>query len=98
MADIDFGKEENRQLLKNLYAYAHRLYSQLYKDDPNWKGKSFEDYVNDAVLKHLDDEDNYDAKKGRLEYHLKYHLIRQSLTNDLPPAVKKALCGVSQDE
>ena len=90
MAEIDFGKEENRRLLKRLYAYARGLYSQLYKDDPNWKGKSFEDYVNEAVLKHLEDKDNYDAKKSPLEYHLKYHLIKQALTNDLPPAVKKA--------
>ena len=90
MAEIDFGKEENRRLLKRLYAYSRGVFNKLYKDDPNWKGKSFEDYVNDAVLKHLDDKDSYDAKKGPLEYHLKYHLIKQALTNDLPPAVKKA--------
>lgn len=90
MAEIDFGKEENKQLLSRLYAFARGLYNQLYKDDPNWKGKGFKDYVYDAILKHLEGKDNYDPNKGRLEYHLKHHVIKQALTNDLPPHVKKA--------
>jgi len=58
MPAIDFEKEENKQLLKNLFAYSRGLYNQLYKDDRNWKGKGFEDYVHDAIVKHLLDEDN----------------------------------------
>lgn len=89
MADIDFGSEENKRLLKRLFAYALDLFKQLYKTDPNWKGKSFKDYVIDAIVRHLADEDHFDPKKSPLEYHLKYHVIRRALTNDLPPAVKK---------
>lgn len=90
MPEINFEKEENKRLLRNLYAYARGYYTKLYEDEPNWRGKGFEDYVHDAIVKHILDQDNYDAGKGPLEYHLKYHLIKQALTNDLPPAVKKA--------
>lgn len=89
MPEIDFESTENKILLRNLYAYSRGLYGQLYKDDRNWKGKGFEDYVHDAIEKHLLGHDNYNAGKGPLEYHLKYHVIKQALTNDLPPAVKK---------
>jgi hypothetical protein len=90
MAEIDFEKKENQELLRNLYAYSRLLYSQLYKDERNWKGKGFEDYVHDAILKHSLNQDKYDPTRGPLEHHLKKNVIRQALTNDLPPNVKKA--------
>lgn len=90
MPEINLEQEELKKLLRNLYAYSRGYYSKLYQVDPNWKGKGFKDYVHDALEKYLGGNDNFDSKRGPLEYHLKYHLIKQAITNDLPPDVRKA--------
>lgn len=89
MPEFDFEKEENRRLLAKLYAYARGLFGKLNKTDTSWRGNGFRDYVHDAILKHINGEDNYDPNKGPLEYHLKYNVIRQAITNDVDPSVKK---------
>ena len=73
----------------NLYAYSRGLYKKLYKGEVNEKGKSYKDYVYQAIDLHLRKKDNYDPDKAPLEYHLKFHVIKRELYNDLPAHVKK---------
>jgi hypothetical protein len=89
MALFDFNSPEGKQLIKNLYAYAWELYKGLYQSEVNGRGKSYKDYVIQALENRLRETDGYDPLKGPLEYYLKYHIIRRALYNDLPPAVKK---------
>ena len=86
---IDFNSPEARELIDNLHAFSWELFHRLYKTEVNERGKSFMDYVSDAIEKHLNEEDNYDPSKSPLEYHLKSHVIRQAMFNDLPPHAKK---------
>lgn len=89
MGEIDFSSPEGRQLLKNLYAFARGLYNQLYRTDVNNRGKSFKDYVHEALDKYFRAPEKYDPQKSPIEYYLKYNLIRNSLYNDLPTHKKK---------
>jgi hypothetical protein len=89
MAELDFENEENKRLLLRLYAFSRDLCKKMFRQDPNAKGKSSQDYVHDAIFKHLADEDNFNGS-APLEYHLKYHLIQQAITNDLPLHIRKA--------
>ncbi|MBL7871168.1 MAG: hypothetical protein JNM78_06120 [Cyclobacteriaceae bacterium] len=90
MAIVDFNSPIGKQLLKNLYAYSRGLYSELYRAEVNEKGKSYTDYVHQALDMHLRGKDNYDPNQAPLEYHLKFHVIKRELHNDLPTHVKKA--------
>lgn len=98
---LDFSSPAGRELIRNLYAFSLALFQKLYKTEVNERGKSFKDYVHDAIEKHLLQQDHYDPAKSPLEYHLKYHLIRRAIYNDLPPGVKKlrkeANTGSAQD-
>ncbi len=89
MGTFIFDSSEGKRLLRNLYAFSRAQYSKLYRSEVNDKGKSFKDYVIDAVEKYLRNPDKYDAVKAPLEYYLKYHLIWQALHNDLPIHLKK---------
>jgi hypothetical protein len=89
-SSIDFNSEESRLLLRNLYAYARRLFTKLYKSEVNERGKSFSDYVNDTIERHLMGQDPYDPSKSPLEYHLKKNVLRRLIYNDLPSHVKRA--------
>lgn len=89
MALFDFNSAEGKQLIRNLYAYGFKLYKSLYQSEINERGKSYKDYVIQALENRLREIDGYDPSKGPLEYFLKYHIIRRALYNDLPPAVKK---------
>lgn len=89
MPIVDFNTPEGKQLLKNLYAYSLGLFNKLYKLEINERGKSYKDYVHQAVELHLREEDNYDPNLAPLEYHLKFHVIKRELYNDLPAHVKK---------
>ncbi len=89
MAIVDFNSPVGKQLLMNLYAYSRGLYKKLYKGEVNEKGKSYKDYVYQAIDLHLREKDNYDPHKAPLEYHLKFHVIKRELYNDLPAHVKK---------
>ena len=86
---IDFNSSEALELIHNLHAFSWELFHRLYKTEVNERGKSFTDYVQDAIEKHLNGNDNYDPSKSPLEYHLKFHLIRQAMFNDLPQHAKK---------
>lgn len=88
MGTVDFNSQEGKQLLKNLYAFSKALYNKLYKTQVNGRGKGFTDYVHDALDKHLRSLDGYDPSRSPLEYHLKFHVIKQALFNDLPEEVK----------
>lgn len=89
MAIVDFNTPVGKQLLQNLFAYSRGLYRKLYRGEVNEKGKSFKDYVYQAIDLHLRGKDNYDPEKAPLEYHLKFHVIKRELHNDLPAHVKK---------
>lgn len=89
MGTVDFNSPEGKQLLKNLYAFSRGVYNKLYKKEVNERGKGFMDYVHDALDKHLRGADGYDPSKSPLEYHLKFHVIKQTLFNDLPEDVKR---------
>ncbi len=89
MAIVDFNTPVGKQLLTNLYAFSRGLFKKLYKGEVNEKGKSYKDYVHDALDMHLRGKDNYDLKKAPLEYHLKFHIIKRELYNDLPAHVKR---------
>jgi len=65
------------------------IFKRLYKSEVNERGKSFMDYVHDTIERHIKKEDHYDPDKSPLEYHLKYHVLRRALYNDLPPHVRK---------
>jgi len=86
---FDFSSPGGKALMRNLYAFSLALFNRLYKTEVNERGKSFKDYVHDAIEKHLLQEDRYDPAKSPLEYHLKYHVIRRAIYNDLPAGVKK---------
>lgn len=90
MVELDLEKPENRKLLVSLYAFSRGLYKKLYNKEINEVGKGFQDYVHDAIEKHLRGEDNFDVSRGKLNFHLKYNVIRQMLVNDLPLEVRKA--------
>lgn len=90
MTTVDFASPQGKQLIKNLYAYSFTLFNQLYKKEVNERGKSFKDYVTDALEKHLRGKDGYNPEKSSLEYYLKKYVIRQQLFNDLPSDIKKA--------
>lgn len=89
MTTVDFASPQGKQLIKNLYAYSFTLFNRLYKKEINERGKSFKDYVTDALEKHLRGKDGYNPEKSSLEYYLKKYVIRQQLFNDLPADVKK---------
>jgi hypothetical protein len=86
---IDFNSPEALELIHNLHAFSWELFHRLFKTEVNEGGKSFTDYVHDALEKHLTGKDNFNPEKSPLEYHLKYHIIRQAMYNDLPTHVKK---------
>jgi hypothetical protein len=89
MAIVDFNTLVGKQLLKNLSAYSRGLFNKLYKGEVNGMGKSYKDYVYQALEMHLRGKDNFDPDKAPLEYHLKFHVIKRELYNDLPAHVKK---------
>lgn len=86
---IDFNSPEAKVILDNLHAFSWDLFGRLFQAEVNERGKSFQDYVQDAIEKHINEEDNYDPSRGPLDYHLKYHVIKQAMFNDLPPQAKK---------
>lgn len=90
MVDLDLEKPENEKLLANLYAYSRGLYNRFYNTEVNHEGKSFKDYVHDAIEKHLRGKDKFDASRGTLNFHLKMNVIRRDIVNDLPLEVRKA--------
>jgi len=67
MAIVDFNTPVGKQLLTNLYAYSRGLYKKLYRGEVNEKGKSYKDYVHDALDLHLRGKDKYDHRKAPLE-------------------------------
>lgn len=89
MAIVDFNTPVGKLLLRNLYSYSRGLFNKLYKGEVNEKGKSYKDYVYQAVDMHLRGEDKYDPNGAPLEYHLKFHVIKRELYNDLPAHVKR---------
>lgn len=86
--EVNFESAEGKALLRSLHVYAYELFRRVYKQEVNERGKSFSDYVFDAIEKHLRGEDNYDKARSTLDYHLKKNVIRQAIYNDLPPHVK----------
>lgn len=90
MVEHELEKPENKKLLASLYAFSRDFYKRFYKSEFNHKNKGFKDYVQDALEKHLRGKDNFDPLKGKLDYHLKYNVIRQMIVNDLPLEVRKS--------
>lgn len=62
----------------------------MFNADPNSAGRSAADYVNDAITGFLAGETGFNPSKSPLNYHLKYHVIRPNMREDLPDHVKKA--------
>ncbi len=88
MATVDFNSPAGEQLLINLYAYSRGLFRQVHDAEVNSKGKSYDDYVDDAVENHLTGADKYDPSRGPVEYFLKFLVIKRNIINDLPFAVR----------
>ena len=89
--EINLNGPEGRTLFRSLYAYSSVLFRRIYKREVNERGKSFTDYVNDAIEKHIKGEDNFDPTRSTLDFHLKKNVIRQAIYNDRPAYVKKQL-------
>lgn len=87
--DFDFDSDKGKQVLKNLYAFSFDLFKKMYRKEVNERGKSFRDYVHEAIERHLRGKDPHDPTRSPLEYHLKFHVIRRLLYNDLSPAAKR---------
>ena len=81
--DVNFESPEGKALLRSLNVYSYELFRRVYKQEVNERGKSFSDYVYDAIEKHLRGEDNYDPTRSTLDYHLKKNVIRQAIYNDI---------------
>lgn len=85
----DLDTTQQKELYTSLYSYAKGLFRFLYKTEVNERGKSFCDYVHDAIEMHQKGEDNYDPQKASLDYHLKRHIIKRAMYNDFPARLKK---------
>lgn len=85
----DLNATQQNDLYTSLYSYARALFRFLYKTEVNEKGKSFSDYVHDAIETHLKGNDNYNPEKASLDFHLKRHIIKRAIYNDLPARLKR---------
>lgn len=85
---IDFNSAEGIKLMRNLYAFSWGIFRRRFQTDVNSKGKSFKDYVHDAIEKHLRQEDRFDPDKSPIEFHLKFNVILGAISNDFKHHVK----------
>jgi hypothetical protein len=88
MAEFDLDDPKVKALLRNLHSFARGLFNQMFSADPNSAGRSASDYVDDAIADFLAGETGFDPSKSPLNYHLKYHVIKQNMRDDLPGHVK----------
>jgi hypothetical protein len=49
--DVNFESPEGKALLRSLHVYSYELFRRVYKQEVNERGKSFSDYVYDAIVK-----------------------------------------------
>lgn len=90
MEELDLNDPKVKALLRNLHSFAKGLFNQMFSTDPNSAGRSAEDYVYDAITNFLAGGTGFDPSKSPLNYHLKYHVIKQNMRDDLPSHVKSA--------
>lgn len=84
MDRIQFDTSDGARMLRNLHAYAYSQYNILYRREINERGKSYDDYVIDAIEKYLRVKDQIYGTTFEIEMYLR-SLIKQAIYNDLIP-------------
>lgn len=88
MDRIQFDTTDGARILRNLYAFAYSQYKILYKREINERGKSYKDYVYEAIERYLRVKDQLYITTLEHEMLLR-SLVRRSIYNDLLPYQRK---------